>query len=159
MVLLLFISFDAARVRTLNWLIYNLGHQRWYTAPVHLGVASLLGISQQMGSSHSLAHRGAILPFCWFFFLRGWITFFKVNISLPTLDISGWNNVTHVGTCFLSKCTALQTLDLSGLTTVQHIGKRFLKGCKIPTSSINITGSSSVVSDKMDKIKHKCVCM
>ena len=27
------------------------------------------------------------------------------------------------------------------------IGKGFLKGCKIPTSSINVTGSSSVVSE------------
>ena len=98
--------------------------------------------------------------------ISGWNNVTRVDMyflyhctSLTTLDISGWNNVTHVGTCFLSKCTALRTLDLSGLTTVQHIGKGFLKGCKIPTSSINITGSSSVVSDKMDKIKHKCVCM
>ena len=85
--------------------------------------------------------------------------------SLTTLDISGWNNVTHVGICFLTKCTSLQTLDLSGLTTVQHIEEGFLKGCKIPTSSINVTGSSSVVSEYVqspnlvDKIKHKCVCM
>ena len=79
--------------------------------------------------------------------------------ALRILDLSGWNNLTQVDDYFLSNCSALQTLDLSGWTTVQHIGKRFLKGCNIPTSSINITGSSSVVSDKMDKIKHKCVCM
>ena len=104
--------------------------------------------------------------------LSGWNTvthvgdFFLCNCtSLTTLDISGWNNVTHVGTCFLTKCTSLQTLDLSGLTTVQHIGTGFLYGCKIRTSSINVTGSSSVVSEYVqsrnlvDKIKHQCVCM
>ena len=156
-----------------------------------------------MGSSHSLAHRGAILPFCWFFFLRGWITFFKFNIALRTLDLSGWSNVTQVGDNFLSDCTSLTTLDisgwnnvtrsflyncsalrtlnLSGLTNATDIEKGFLEGCTIFTSSINVTGSSSVVSeyvqsrsgslmDDTNDISHaaevvkedtkcKCVCM
>ena len=79
--------------------------------------------------------------------------------SLTTLDISGWNNVTQIGRNFLYNCTALRTLDLSGLTTVQHIEKGFLKGCKIRTSSINVTGSSNVVSECVHDDKCKCVFM
>ena len=158
-----------------------------------------------MGSSHSLAHRGAILPFCWFFFLRGWITFFKFNIALATLDVRGWNcvsrigssfldrcsalrtlnfsgwsNVTRIGLWFLSNCSELKTLNLSGWTSVTQIGNYFMHACTIPTSSINITGSRSVVSEHVknriimeedgcfyiesenkskNKSKCKCVCM
>ena len=86
--------------------------------------------------------------------------------SLTALDISGWNNVTRVGEFFLYNCSALTTLDLSGWTSVSHVGTDFLKRCNIPTSSINVTGSSSVVSDyvtsgrfMMDDTKCKCVCM
>ena len=104
--------------------------------------------------------------------LSGWNNVTQVDdyflsncTSLTTLFISGWNNVTQLGNYFLRNCSALQTPDLSGWTTVQHIGKGFLKGCNIPTSSINVTGSSSVVSEYVqspnlvDIIKHQCVCM
>ena len=87
--------------------------------------------------------------------------------ALRTLDLSGWNNVREMDKCFLSKCSALKTLDLSGWTTVQHIGPSFLYACKIRTSNINVTGSSSVVSEcvhdyggsLVDDTKCKCVCM
>ena len=88
---------------------------------------------------------------------------------LRTLDLSGWSNLMHVEECFVLNCSALQTLDLSGWRNVQHIGKGFLKGCKIPTSSINVEGSSSVVSeyvksrnllgDVKRSIQDGCVCM
>ena len=87
--------------------------------------------------------------------------------------------MTQLGNSFLSNCTALQTLDLSGLTTVQRIGTDFLIDCILPTSSINVTGSSSVVSEYVNSrsliedsndlsqaaevvegdTKCKCVCM
>ena len=85
--------------------------------------------------------------------------------SLTTLDLSGWSNVTQVGHYFLFNCSALKTLNLSGWTNAKDIEKGFLKGCKIPTSSINVAGSSSVVSEYvqsrslMDYTRHKCVCM
>ena len=86
--------------------------------------------------------------------LSGWSNvtllegFFLYSCSaLTTLDLSGWNNVTQLGNSFLRECSALKTLDLSGLATVQHIREDFLYGCNIPTSSINVTGSSSVVSE------------
>ena len=88
--------------------------------------------------------------------------------SLTTLDISGWSNVTHIGKNFLFYCRALRSLDLSGWSNVTHIGPGFLERCTIPTSSINITGSCSVVSEYVrgdsghslvDDTKYKCVCM
>ena len=87
--------------------------------------------------------------------------------SLTTLDISGWSNVTQLGDYFLFNCSALKTLDLSGLTSVRYIRPSFLEGCTLPTSSINITGSCSVVSEHVheyggslvDDTKCKCVCM
>ena len=106
--------------------------------------------------------------------LSGWNNVTRVDnnflcncTSLTTLDISGWNNVTQLGDCFLYYCTALKTLDLSGLTNTEEIGRNFLYGCNIPTSSINVTGSSSVVSEcvhdyggsLVDDTKCKCVCM
>ena len=101
--------------------------------------------------------------------LSGWKNVTRVDdsflfhcTSLTTLDISGWHNVRQIGRHFLKNCSALQTLDLSGWTTVQHIEADFLKGCKIPTSSINVTGSSSVVSEYVHGYSgslRKCVCM
>ena len=108
--------------------------------------------------------------------LSGWSNvtrvdnFFLSNCrSLTTLNISGWNNVTQIGKNFLDNCIALKTLDLSGLTTVQRIETNFLIECTIPTSSINITGSSSVVSDYVQSrnligdmkrsMQQQCVCM
>ena len=92
--------------------------------------------------------------------------FFLCNcVALQTVDLSGWNNVTHLGAFFLSNCSALKTLDLSGWTTVQRIGLHFLYGCKIHTININVSGSSSVVSEYVrncslvDDTKRKCVCM
>ena len=82
-----------------------------------------------MGSSHSLAHRGAILPFCWFFFLRGWITFFKFNISLTSIDLSGLIHVTQIQYSFLGGCSSLCNLDLTPLSRVTGVGHSFLKGC------------------------------
>ena len=67
--------------------------------------------------------------------------------SLTTLDISGWNNVTQIGYYFLYNCCRLRTLDMSGWTSMQHIESYFLIDCNLPTSSINVTGSSSVVSE------------
>ena len=106
--------------------------------------------------------------------LSGWSNVTRVDnnflfkcTSLTALDISGWNNVRQLGDCFLFYCSALKTLDLSGLTNTEEIGIGFLYGCNIPTSSINVTGSSSVVSEHvhdhggslMDDTKCKCVCM
>ena len=85
--------------------------------------------------------------------------------ALTTLDLSGWNNVTQVGRHFLFNCTSLTTLDLSGWNNVTQIHPHFLEGCNIRTSSINVTGSSSVVTKYVHsrkvkhKTKHKCVCM
>ena len=109
--------------------------------------------------------------------------------ALTTLDLSGWRNVTHIEYGFLSDCTALTTvdlsgwdrlkrikhgflsgcialrrLDLSGWRSVTEIGTGFLEGCSIHPRSINITGSSCVVSDCvhgrniMDNTKCHCVC-
>ena len=88
--------------------------------------------------------------------------------SLTTLDISRWNNVTQIGNNFLSFCIALQTLDLSGLTNVKEIAAGLLFASTMRKSSINVTGSSSVVSEYVhgdsghslvDDTKCKCVCM
>ena len=85
--------------------------------------------------------------------------------SLTTLDLSGWGNATCIGSYFLSNCTSLSTLDMSGWNNVTQIHPHFLEGCNIRTSSINVTGSSSVVTKYVHsrkvkhKIKHKCVCM
>ena len=105
--------------------------------------------------------------------LSGWHNLMQVEdyflsccSALRTLDLSGWGNVARVGDYVLYNCSALQTLNLSGWKSVQHIEKGFLEGCKIPTSSINVTGSSSVVSEHvnsrnlmMGDTKRKCVCM
>ena len=87
---------------------------------------------------------------------------FALSTSLST-----WNNVTQLGDYFLFNCSALKTLDLSGLTSVRYIRPSFLEGCTLPTSSINSTGSCSVVSEHVngygyslvDDTKCKCVCM
>ena len=85
--------------------------------------------------------------------------------ALTTLDLSGWNNVTQIGRYFLFNCSSLSTLDMSGWTSVTQIHPHFLEGCNIRTSSINVTGSSSVVTKYVHsrkvkhKTKHKCVCM
>ena len=79
--------------------------------------------------------------------------------SLTTLDISGWSNVTHVGKYFLADCSSLLTLNLSGWSSVTRIEDAFLKRCKIPTSSINVTGSSSVVSEYVNNSRTKCQCV
>ena len=104
--------------------------------------------------------------------LSGWNNVTRIGCSfltncsaLRTLDLSGWNNLSHVGNNFLFICTALETLDISGWTSVTHIETGFLSGCKIRSSSINVTGSSSVVSEYvknhslMDNTTCKCVCM
>ena len=80
--------------------------------------------------------------------------------TLTTLDISGWNNVERIPKAFLKNCTSLKTLDLSGWNNVTHIMSGFLEGSKIQTSSINVTGSSSVISKHLnDRPKSQCVCM
>ena len=79
--------------------------------------------------------------------------------SLTTLDISGWNNVTHVGKYFLAICTSLSTLNLSGWSSVTRIETGFLRGCRIRASSINVTGSSSVVSEYVNNSRTKCQCV
>ena len=100
--------------------------------------------------------------------LSGWSNvtqvgeYFLANcIALHTLNVSGWNNVTQVGDYFLYNCSALTTLNLSGWRRTKHIGKGFLEGCKIPTSSINVTRSSSVVSEYVNSrgLMRNCVCM
>ena len=132
----------------------------------------------QLGCSF-LSHCGALQTVD----LSGWnnVTqiedFFLANCkALTALRISGWN-VRHVGASFLANLSALKTLDMSGWSSVQHIENGFLEGCTIPTSSINVTGSSSVVSEHvhsvlmddeasdvvqrpdLKKTKRKCVCM
>ena len=86
---------------------------------------------------------------------------------LTTLDISGWNNVTHVGKYFLTNCTSLAKLNLSGWSSVTRVETGFLKGCRIRADSINVTGSSSVVSkyvsryirDTKDEARATCQCV
>ena len=88
--------------------------------------------------------------------------FFLANCpALQTLNMTGWSNVTQVGEAFLFNCSALKTLNLSGWESVQNIEKGFLKGCKIRNSSINVAGSSRVVSEyvKSRSFRGKCVCM
>ena len=90
--------------------------------------------------------------------------FMRGCTALTTVDLSGWDRLTHVNEGFLSGCIALRRLDLSGWRSVTMIGPGFLDGCNIRTSSINITGASSVVSDCvhgrniMDNTKCQCVC-
>ena len=80
--------------------------------------------------------------------------------ALQTLDLSGWNSVTHIPYYFLYNCKALRTLDLSGWASVTHIGKGVLDGCDLRKCSINVTGSSSVLSEYVQRrIKGQCVCM
>ena len=84
--------------------------------------------------------------------------------ALTTVDLSGWDRLTHIQPGFLSGCIALRRLDLSGWRSVTMIGPRFLQGCSIHPRSINVTGSSSIVSDCvhgrniMDNTKCQCVC-
>ena len=82
--------------------------------------------------------------------------------ALTTLDLQGWNHVRQIGSYFLINCSALKTLDMSGWTSVTHIETGFLKRCTIPTSSINVTGSSSVSycvhGHNGDNLKYQCVC-
>ena len=86
-------------------------------------------------------------------FLRNWST-------LRTLDVSGWSNVTHVGDGFVRHCRSLRTLDWSGWASVVHIGQGVLKDCNLRKCSINVTGSSSVVSAYVNRpVKRDCVCM
>ena len=108
--------------------------------------------------------------------LSGWHNVMQVDhrflascSALRTLDLSGWGNVTQVEYYFLANCSALKILNMSGWTSVQHISNGFLKGCNIPTSSINVEGSSSVVSEYVKSrnllgdfkrgIQDGCVCM
>ena len=87
-------------------------------------------------------------------------SFLRNCTSLRTLDLSGWHNVTHIGGTFLCNCVSLATLDLSGWTSVMRIEPGFLKGCKIHKSSINLTGSSNVMSEYVHGVNTcPCVCM
>ena len=99
--------------------------------------------------------------------LSGWSNVTQIGIqflsdcsTLTTLDISGWNNVERIPKAFLRNCTSLKTLDLSGWNNATHLMSGFLEGSKIRTSKINLTGSSSVVSEYLnDRSKCQCVCM
>ena len=101
--------------------------------------------------------------------LRGWSNVTQIGAAflsnctaLTTLDLSGWDSLTHIEAAFLSGCIALRQLDLSGWRSVTVIGRDFFKGCKIGKKRINITGSSSVVSNYVchsTDTKRKCVCM
>ena len=81
--------------------------------------------------------------------------------SLATLNLSGWNKVAQIGDCFLSNCSALRTLDWSGWASVTHIGRGGLNECNLDECSINVTGSSSVVSEyaRTGRMQWQCVCM
>ena len=91
--------------------------------------------------------------------------FFSECDELTTLDLSGWSNVTSILYEFLSNCKSLTRLDLSGWNNVRYIHSGFLKGCKIRTKGVNVTGSSSVVSEyvvhsrDVEMVECKCVCM
>ena len=98
--------------------------------------------------------------------LSGWSSVTRIGNSflhnccrLTTLDLSGWSNVTHVGKYFLADCSSLSTLNLSGWSSVTRIEDAFLEGCKIRASSINVTGSSSVVSECVNNSRTKCQCV
>ena len=99
--------------------------------------------------------------------LSGWKNVRKIGerflqncTALQTLDLSGWSSVTHIPKHFLFNYKALRTLDLSGWASVTHIGKGVLDGCNLRKCSINVTGSSSVVSEYVHRrIKCQCVCM
>ena len=99
--------------------------------------------------------------------LSGWTNVTQVGNSflrnfstLKTLDVSGWSNVTHVGDGFVRHCRSLRTLDWSGWASVVHIGQGVLKDCNLRKCSINVTGSSSVVSAYVNRpVKRDCVCM
>ena len=99
--------------------------------------------------------------------LSGWKNVMQVGerflqncTALRTLDLSGWSNVTHIPNHFLYNCSALRTLDLSGWASVTHIGQGVLNDCNLRKCSINVTGSSSVVSEYVHRrAKRECVCM
>ena len=60
--------------------------------------------------------------------------------SLTTIDISGWSNVTHIGSCFLQRygnCWRVSRLDISGWNNVTHIGSDFLKSSKVSTLDLS----------------------
>ena len=82
--------------------------------------------------------------------------------ALRTLSLSGWHSVTQVGYYFLANCRELRTVDLSGWTSAAYIAPHFMQSCRIRTSSINVTGSSSVVSEHLHNRsfmdKTNCVC-
>ena len=78
--------------------------------------------------------------------------------SLKRLNLSGWKNVTHIPDDFVTYCKKLRTLDLSGWASVTHVGRGVLYDANLQCS-INVTGSSSVVSKYVHSIKPKCVCM
>ena len=76
------------------------------------------------------------------------------------LDLSGVRAVTHIPDYFLDFHSSLHTVDLSGWASVTHIGKGVFDGCNLRKCSINVTGSSSVVSEYVHRgIKGQCVCM
>ena len=99
--------------------------------------------------------------------LSGWSRVAQVGIffladcsSLTMLDLSGWNSVTHIADDFVIQCSSLRTLDLSGWASVTHVGRGALKHCNVRKCSINVTGSSSVVSEYVQRrTKRECVCM
>ena len=89
--------------------------------------------------------------------------FFLYDCSaLRTLALSGWHSATQVGHYFLANCIALRTVDLSGWTSLTQIEPHFMLRCKIRTRSINVTGSSSVVSEYLHSRSFmdnsKCLC-
>ena len=97
--------------------------------------------------------------------LSGWnkVTYIDKNFvsectSLTNLNLSGWNNVTRIEDDFVSN-SSLTTLNWSGWMSVTHIGHGALKACDIRKCSINVTGSSSVVSGFVHAKKRQCVCM
>ena len=80
--------------------------------------------------------------------------------ALQTADLSGWSSVTFITYYFLYNCRDLRTLDLSGWASVTHIGQGVLDGCNLRKCSINVTGSSSVLSEYVhSRSKRECVLM
>ena len=117
--------------------------------------------------------------------LSGWRSVAKIDdyflsdcTALTSLNLSGWHNVSSVGDYFVANCSELKTLDWSGWANVTRIGYGPLLECTLESSSINVTGSSIVVSEYVHsrslkddevrdvvhssnpkKAKRKCVCM
>ena len=88
--------------------------------------------------------------------------FLALCSSLTTLHLAGWSNVTDIEYGFLWGCTALTEVDLSGWASVEATGRGCFKKCKLRAISINVDGSSAVLSEnifKKDDVRCQCVCL